>query len=106
MLYFCGYYDGLTKNSAFIPAKFDSMGKVMLYVKAHLDYFRERCYGFTVFTDEKVREGRHMIQKRLLSWHRDGTDCAGELINPDIGWKIYIDAQNDISEEHFTPKGD
>ena len=106
MLYFCGYYDGLTNTSAFIPSKFDSIEKVMLFVKAHLDYFRTKCYGFTVFTDEEVREGRHMVPKKLRVWHRDGTDCTGELINQNLGWRIYIDAAGNIAEEHFKPKGD
>ena len=105
MTYFCGYYDGLTNNSAFVPSKYDSIEKVMFFVKAHLEYFRARCYGFTVFTDERVKVGRHYEQKELLTWHRDGIDCAGELINPNLGWRIYIDAAGNIAEEHFEPNG-
>ena len=105
MLYFCGYYDGLMKNSAFIPRKFDSIEKVMLFVKAHIDYFRVKSYGFTVFTDERIKVGRHYEQKELMVWHRDGENCSGELVNKKLGWRIYIDAAGNIAEEHFEPNG-
>ena len=106
MTYFCGYYSGTANTSAFLGKKFDSIEKVMIYVKSHLDYFTANSYGFIVYTDEKIKEGRHYVPKRLRTWHRDGTDCAGELINSAIGWRIYINSENNIAEEHFTPKGD
>lgn len=106
MTVFCGYYNGLENYSGFTSQAFDSVEKAMLFVKAHLDWFRLKSYGFVVYTDKQIKEGHHMIQKRLMTWHRDGTDCGGELINRAIGWRIYIDGSGDIAEEHFQPKGD
>lgn len=105
MTYYCGVYLGLTPNSGFVPHKFDSIEQVMLYVKSHLEWIKEKSYGFIVFTDETVREGKHDVPKQLLSWHRDGDECKGEIVNPSLGWRIYIDAAGNIAEDHFEPKG-
>ena len=102
--YFVGYYMGPNNISPHTAKHFDNLGQAMLFVKAKLDYFLRESYGFAVFTDEKVKEGRHMVPKILLNWHRDGQDCHGEIVNPETGWRIYIDANNQIAEEHFTPK--
>lgn len=103
---YCGYFNGLERTSPFSTVKFEDVNKAMLFVKAHMDFFKTCSYGFSVFTDEQVKVGRHYIQKRLMSWYLDGTECGGELINRDLGWRIYIDALNQIVEEHFIPKGD
>lgn len=102
--YFVGFYMGPDNISPHTAKHFDSLGQAMLFIKAKLDYFGRESYGFAVFTDEQVLKGRHYVQKVLLSWHRDGEDCYGELINPEVGWRIYIDDNNQIAEEYFTPK--
>ena len=102
--YFVGHYAGPYNTSPFETVRFDSVAQAMLYVKSKMDYFQTRCYGFVVYTDRKVKEGRHYIHEVLLRWHNDGTDCGGELVNPAVGWRICIDADNHITEEHFTPK--
>ena len=97
--YFVGYYLGLSGISPYEAKRFGSLGQAMLFVKSNLDRFYRESFGFTVFPDEMVREGNHYIQKTLLRWHRDGADCCGELVNPDIGWRICIDENNRVAEE-------
>lgn len=104
MTFFCGYYNGLDNISPFAVQAFDDISKVMLYVNSHLDWFYKMSYGFTIYTDQRIKEGNHYVQKTLMSWHRDGSDCKGEIVNRRIGWRMYIDSNNRVSENHFNPK--
>ena len=104
--YFVGYYAGPYNTSQFAFKVFGDLGSAMLFVKSKLEYFKSSSYGFSVYSNEQVKKGNHYVQKTFLEWHRDGEDCRGELVNPDVGWRIYIDENNQIREEHFTPKGE
>ncbi len=78
MTCYCGVYLGLTPNSGFVPHKFDSVEQVMLYMKSHLEWIKEKSYGLIVFTDETVKKGKHDVPTQLRSWHKNGEDCSGE----------------------------
>lgn len=106
MTIFVGFYNGLDNISPFHSQAFGNVEKAMVYVKASLEWFKHNSYGFIVYTDESVKEGRHYVQKRLMTWHRDGTDCSGELVNNKIGWRIYIDENGNVAEDRFPLKGD
>lgn len=102
--YFVGYYMGPYNTSQFAFKCCSCIENAMLFVKFKLDYFKNSSYGFSVYSNEKVKKGNHYVQKTFLEWHRDGQDCRGELFSPSVGWRIYIDENNQVQEEHFTPK--
>lgn len=101
--YFVGYYMGPNNTSQFAFKYCSSIASAMLFVKSKLEYFKSSSYGFSVYSNEQVKKGRHYVPKTFLEWHRDGEDCRGELVNPEVGWRIFIDENNQVREEHFTP---
>lgn len=97
-----GYHTGKTNCSPFTCTAVKDIAEAQIWLKNNLTWLEKISYGFSIWeTNSWDRGSNHHAGKPkvYLSWHRDGTDCYGQLYNPETGWRFTIGSDDKIHED-------
>ena len=96
------WYNGKTNVSPFTGKEVKTISEAQIWLKNTLEWLEKNSYG-VLFSETGSWDngpGRRMKKPHIyLSWHRDGSDCYGQLYNPDTGWRFTVGSDNKIHED-------
>ena len=97
-----GYYDGKTCTSPFFGRTVKTIAEAQIWLKNNLEFLCQNSYGFSIWETNSWDRGpgqRAGDPHVYISWHRDGSNCYGQLFNPDSKWRFTVGADNKIHED-------
>lgn len=97
-----GYYNGKTNTSPYCGPTVKTIVEAQIWLKNNLEFLEKNSYGVSIWETNSWDRGpgqRAGKPKVYLSWHRDGSDCYGQLFNPDTGWRFTVGSDNKIHED-------
>ena len=108
MMISIGYYAGKEYPSPYCVLAVKSVAEAQTWLKNHLSWLEEASFGFSVWETNSWDRGpgRRAGKARVyLSWKRDGTECGGELFDPETGRRFTVGADNRVREDFAERTG-
>ena len=97
-----GYYAGKEYCSPYGGLVVKNVAEAQIWLKNHLPWLEEASFGLSIWETNSWDRGpgkRAGKPRVYLSWHRDGTECRGQLFDPGTGWRFTVGSDGRIRED-------
>ena len=97
-----GYHAGRSNCSNFYPTAVETAAEAQMWLKDNLEWLEENSFGFSIWETNSWYRGPDRRAGKChvyISWQRDGSECYGQLYDPETGRRFFVGPDGMIRED-------